>query len=106
MQPYTGFALVAPRVRARLPAFPPPRGKMNLTAPGHHRQIVSGIWSCPVSRAPNLPRPTSPRERARDRQGIMRICVVGAGAIGGVVAARLAATGEVDVSVLARGATL
>jgi 2-dehydropantoate 2-reductase len=36
----------------------------------------------------------------------MRICVVGAGAIGGVVAARLAATGEVDVSVLARGATL
>jgi 2-dehydropantoate 2-reductase len=36
----------------------------------------------------------------------MRICVVGAGAIGGVIAARLAATGEADVSVLARGATL
>jgi len=34
----------------------------------------------------------------------MRICVVGAGAIGGVIAARLAATEE--VSVLARGATL
>jgi 2-dehydropantoate 2-reductase len=36
----------------------------------------------------------------------MRICVVGAGAIGGVIAARLAATGDTDVSVLARGATL
>jgi 2-dehydropantoate 2-reductase len=36
----------------------------------------------------------------------MRICVVGAGAIGGVIAARLATTGEADVSVLARGATL
>jgi 2-dehydropantoate 2-reductase len=38
----------------------------------------------------------------------MRICVVGAGAIGGVIAARLAtATGtDADVSVLARGATL
>jgi 2-dehydropantoate 2-reductase len=39
----------------------------------------------------------------------MRICVVGAGAIGGVIAARLAATadgGGADVSVLARGATL
>jgi 2-dehydropantoate 2-reductase len=36
----------------------------------------------------------------------MRICVVGAGAIGGVIAARLAAVGETDVSVLARGATL
>jgi len=34
----------------------------------------------------------------------MRICVVGAGAIGGVLAARLAAVA--DVSVLARGATL
>jgi 2-dehydropantoate 2-reductase len=34
----------------------------------------------------------------------MRICVVGAGAIGGVIAARLAASEE--VSVLARGATL
>jgi 2-dehydropantoate 2-reductase len=36
----------------------------------------------------------------------MRICVVGAGAIGGVIAARLAATEGTDVSVLARGATL
>lgn len=36
----------------------------------------------------------------------MRICVVGAGAIGGVIAARLAAVEEADVSVLARGATL
>jgi 2-dehydropantoate 2-reductase len=37
----------------------------------------------------------------------MRICVVGAGAIGGVIAARLAAAaGDVEVSVLARGATL
>ncbi|MCW2891581.1 MAG: 2-dehydropantoate 2-reductase [Trebonia sp.] len=40
----------------------------------------------------------------------MRICVVGAGAIGGVIAARLATAegtaGSADVSVLARGATL
>jgi 2-dehydropantoate 2-reductase len=42
----------------------------------------------------------------------MRICVVGAGSIGGVIAARLAgaaagtATGTLQVSVLARGATL
>ena len=36
----------------------------------------------------------------------MRICVVGAGAIGGVIAARLSAAGGADVSVLARGATL
>jgi len=36
----------------------------------------------------------------------MRICVVGAGAIGGVLAAGLAAGGDADVSVLARGATL
>jgi 2-dehydropantoate 2-reductase len=36
----------------------------------------------------------------------MRICVVGAGAIGGVIAARLAAAEGTDVSVLARGATL
>jgi 2-dehydropantoate 2-reductase len=36
----------------------------------------------------------------------MRICVVGAGAIGGVIAARLAAVEGTDVSVLARGATL
>ena len=32
--------LVAPRVRVRLPAFPPPRGKKNLTGLSHHRQIV------------------------------------------------------------------
>jgi 2-dehydropantoate 2-reductase len=38
----------------------------------------------------------------------MRICVVGAGSIGGVIAARLAAVADadVDVSVLARGVTL
>jgi 2-dehydropantoate 2-reductase len=40
----------------------------------------------------------------------MRICVVGAGSIGGVIAARLATAegraGDTDVSVLARGATL
>jgi 2-dehydropantoate 2-reductase len=36
----------------------------------------------------------------------MRICVVGAGAIGGVIAARLAAVDGTDVSVLARGAAL
>jgi 2-dehydropantoate 2-reductase len=36
----------------------------------------------------------------------MRICVVGAGAIGGVFASRLAAVAGLDVSVLARGATL
>src|SRR5215469_10482521 len=36
----------------------------------------------------------------------MRICVVGAGAIGGVIAARLAAAADAEVSVLARGATL
>ena len=36
----------------------------------------------------------------------MRICIVGAGAIGGYVAARLALAGTADVSVLARGATL
>jgi len=36
----------------------------------------------------------------------MRICVVGAGAIGGVIAARLAAVEAADVSVLARGAAL
>jgi 2-dehydropantoate 2-reductase len=36
----------------------------------------------------------------------MKICVVGAGAIGGFIGARLAAQGEVQVSALARGATL
>ena len=36
----------------------------------------------------------------------MRICVVGAGAIGGVFASQLAAVAGLDVSVLARGATL
>jgi 2-dehydropantoate 2-reductase len=35
----------------------------------------------------------------------MKVCVIGAGAIGGLIAARLARTGE-DVSVLARGAHL
>jgi 2-dehydropantoate 2-reductase len=36
----------------------------------------------------------------------MRICVIGAGAIGGVIAARLAGVAGTEVSVLARGATL
>jgi 2-dehydropantoate 2-reductase len=36
----------------------------------------------------------------------MRICVIGAGAIGGVIAAQLAAVEETEVSVLARGTTL
>jgi 2-dehydropantoate 2-reductase len=36
----------------------------------------------------------------------MRICVVGAGAVGGVIAARLASGPGTEVSVLARGATL
>src|SRR5215472_14111922 len=36
----------------------------------------------------------------------MRICVVGAGAIGGVIASGLVSSGGTDVSVLARGATL
>ena len=36
----------------------------------------------------------------------MRVCIVGAGAIGGYVAARLALAGAADVSLLARGATL
>lgn len=36
----------------------------------------------------------------------MRICVVGAGAIGGIIAAQLAGVPDTDVSVLARGATL
>jgi len=36
----------------------------------------------------------------------MRICVVGAGAIGGYIAGRLAASGAAPTSVLARGATL
>jgi 2-dehydropantoate 2-reductase len=35
-----------------------------------------------------------------------RLCIVGAGAIGGFIGARLAAAGRADVSVLARGATL
>ena len=40
-----------------------------------------------------------------DSLSTMRICVVGAGAIGGLLAGRLAVSGN-DVSVLARGATL
>jgi 2-dehydropantoate 2-reductase len=36
----------------------------------------------------------------------MKICIVGAGAIGGFIGARLAASGNCDVSALARGATL
>jgi 2-dehydropantoate 2-reductase len=36
----------------------------------------------------------------------MKICIVGAGAIGGFIGARLAAAGQCEVSALARGATL
>ena len=36
----------------------------------------------------------------------LKVCIVGAGAIGGFIGARLAAAGRCDVSVLARGATL
>lgn len=37
---------------------------------------------------------------------LRKVCIVGAGAIGGLMGARLAATGRVSVSALARGATL
>ena len=37
---------------------------------------------------------------------IARVCIVGAGAIGGFIGSRLAATGRVQVSAMARGATL
>ena len=36
----------------------------------------------------------------------MRVCIIGAGAIGGFIGARLAAAGQAQVSALARGATL
>jgi 2-dehydropantoate 2-reductase len=36
----------------------------------------------------------------------MKVCIIGAGAIGGFIGTRLAAVGRADVSVLARGATL
>src|SRR5207244_1748536 len=36
----------------------------------------------------------------------MKVCVVGAGAIGGLLGTRLAAAGRSDVSAIARGATL
>ncbi|WP_300753405.1 2-dehydropantoate 2-reductase [Janthinobacterium sp.] len=36
----------------------------------------------------------------------MKVCIVGAGAIGGFIGARLAAAGQCDLSVVARGATL
>jgi len=36
----------------------------------------------------------------------MKVCIVGAGAIGGLIGTRLAAAGRADVSALARGATL
>ena len=35
-----------------------------------------------------------------------KVCIVGAGAIGGFIGTRLAAAGRADVSALARGATL
>lgn len=36
----------------------------------------------------------------------MKVCIIGAGAIGGLIGARLAAAGEASVSAIARGATL
>ena len=36
----------------------------------------------------------------------MRVCIVGAGAIGGFIGTRLAVAGSCEVSALARGATL
>jgi len=36
----------------------------------------------------------------------LKVCVVGAGAIGGFLGTRLAAAGEASVAALARGATL
>ena len=36
----------------------------------------------------------------------MKICIVGAGAIGGVIGAKLAANGDAEVSLVARGAHL
>jgi 2-dehydropantoate 2-reductase len=36
----------------------------------------------------------------------MKVCIVGAGAIGGIIGTRIAAAGHADVSALARGATL
>src|SRR3984893_3958996 len=41
-----------------------------------------------------------------DASPVLKVCVVGAGAIGGFLGTRLAATGEASVSALARGATL
>ena len=37
---------------------------------------------------------------------MMKVCIVGAGAIGGLIGTRLAAAGQAEVSVIARGATL
>lgn len=37
---------------------------------------------------------------------VMKVCIVGAGAIGGFIGTRLAAAGQAEVSALARGATL
>jgi hypothetical protein len=55
---------VAPRVRTRREAFPPPRGNKNLTGPRHHRQIVSGIRSCPRSVGPKPPAATTQPSQA------------------------------------------
>ncbi len=43
---------------------------------------------------------------AREYYLVMRVCVVGAGAIGGYIASRLAISGAAETSVLARGTTL
>ena len=44
-----------------------------------------------------------PGGEARDRSVAMKLCVYGAGAIGGLLGARLAQKGEVDVTFIARG---
>jgi len=36
----------------------------------------------------------------------MKVCIIGAGAIGGFIGTKLAAAGRAEVSALARGATL
>ena len=43
------------------------------------------------------------RARGQTRSGMMRITIFGAGAIGGYLAAKLAAAGRVDLSIVARG---
>ena len=75
-------------------------------------RITSPRWLRRISRAPNHRRGS--RENSHDKSSpqaknakpvTMKVCVIGAGAIGGLLAAKLARAGE-DVSVVARGAHL